>query len=141
MSIYDDEPVVPVPVHVSRVQKILNICRSRTPEKRNNSQRLQEDFTPLPQNDDVLFTLDRIGDNTPLAETCSSTSYSFICPGHIDAMLVIVRRLKLERQSVLKDYKFTDPDAYIRTSDDHRLSVDKTRKNDYDQFLNRFVHE
>jgi hypothetical protein len=85
----------------SRVERMIDICRSR-PIRDTQPDHPTDDFTPLPPEEDPLFTIDTEGEDIAPA----SQPVSFTCPDNLEDMMTIVRDLRDQRQRVLSGFTY-----------------------------------
>ena len=85
----------------NRAQKLVQLC-SQTSMQRSirSSEYPTEDFTPLPQDDPMQYTIDTNKDDT----LCS-----YECPEHYKEMMLIVAELRKQRHLALENFQFKPP--------------------------------
>jgi hypothetical protein len=88
----------------SKIERMIDLCRSR-PRTQRDPQYPDTDFVELPEDDPMLFTLDRKG------EDYDHTDMSFDCPDNIEDMLVVVRNLREQRHRALAGFRYKAPTA------------------------------
>jgi hypothetical protein len=87
----------------SRVERMIDICRTRTVRDTSPNHPTDE-FTPLPPDEEPLFTIDTDGDHS-LQER---QPVSFVCPDNLDDMMTIARDLRAQRFEVLRGFQYTN---------------------------------